>query len=141
MPARDTSALDRVKERLLFVVALCCLCAYAALWVLQDVSAGGATVAAGGEQRFVLAEGIDDPLPEPGSVFADGAKDTYYDEDVPPRWVMPRVEVETREPVTLELPVSTFPAPPGLLPMPSPAIENTSDLPRWPAFARPPAQE
>ena len=50
---------------------------------------------------------------------------------------MPRIEVDTREAVTLELPVSTFPAPPGLLPLPGPAVENTDDVPRWPAF--PPA--
>ena len=130
---RARSGIDRVKERLLFAAALAAVAAYGGLWALCAVSGeGDASLLDPARQTYALPTGDRALGVAPEELFPAG---DAWDDSVPRRWVRPRaaapkVVVEAE----LDPPPATVPAPPALLPVPGPALEFTSGLPRWPGF-------
>lgn len=134
MPLSEGSAMVKWKERLAFLAACALIVAYVVSWALSSRETASIDVDTGRAQRYVLASGANLSLPEAGSVFASGESDAYFDGSIPMRWVRPKVVVEQTKPVEISLPKPFFRGPPMLLPIPGPAVEYSSSLPRWPAF-------
>jgi len=140
VPATGERALDRWKERALFALVLALVGVEAVGWTLGILAGGAAPGQDPGGQRYVSASGPRGPLPATDAVFAAEEPTAYFDEALPMRWVAPKALASKKEPVKLELPKPSFPAPPLVLPVPGPAVESSSGLPRWPGFPPPPAK-
>ena len=133
----EGTVVERLKERTLFAATAVALGAYVAAWVLAagEAPADGRDQGASGQlyrrrtAPAVLPAGSDE-------VFASADPAAYWDETLARAWVEPKRE-KPKIVVRLDPPRPTVPAPPMLLPVPGPALEFTSDLPRWPEGPRP----
>jgi hypothetical protein len=124
------------KERALCALVAACLGGYVASRLLL---AGASTAEPGpapSEQRYVRSF-------EPGEL-PESAGDVFptedpWDDSLPRVWVQPKEapKVEIVK-VSLDPPLPAIPSPPTLLPVPAPALEFTTGLPRWPEAPRGP---
>jgi hypothetical protein len=122
------------KERALLLAVSAALAGYVALWVLGEAVAGKDAAPLLDEQRYVRSGSLE-AFPEGAAdVFASGDRDDSWDESIPRRYVQQKTAVVTKDPesVSLKPPPASVSAPPMLLPLPGPTLENSEGLPRWP---------